>query len=151
MNASTIEKYFSGINDDSANFEIVRRLVATMGGSLDELAGIGTGAERDLGAYQMVVAGLEARLGEKDERISARWRLAEKERERAEEEIAYERRRARATSRSAPSASSAGKGMIFAPISSPPYSSGGFSSGFFVCRASRFSLMAASISTRSAV
>ena len=96
MNASTIEKYFSGINDDSANFEIVRRLVATMGGSLDELAGIGTGAERDLGAYQMVVAGLEARLGEKDERISARWRLAEKERERAEEEIAYERRRARA-------------------------------------------------------
>lgn len=96
MNASTIGKYFSGINDDSANFEIVRRLVATMGGSLDELAGIGTGAERDLGAYQMVVAGLEARLGEKDERISARWRLAEKERERAEEEIAYERRRARA-------------------------------------------------------
>lgn len=96
MNASTIGKYFSGINDDSANFEIVRRLVATMGGSLDELAGIGTSAERDLGAYQLVVAGLEARLGEKDERISARWRLAEKERERAEAEIAYERRRARA-------------------------------------------------------
>lgn len=96
MNANTIGKYFSGINDESANFEIVRRLVATMGGSLDELAGIGTGAERDLDAYQLVVAGLEARLGEKDERISARWRLAEKERERAEEEIAYERRRARA-------------------------------------------------------
>lgn len=96
MNASTIGKYFSGINDDSANFEIVRRLVATMGGSLDELAGIGTSAERDLGAYQLVVAGMEARLGEKDERISARWRLAEKERERAEAEIAYERRRARA-------------------------------------------------------
>lgn len=96
MNANTIGKYFSGINDESANFEIVRRLVATMGGSLDELAGIGTGAERDLDAYQLVVAGLEARLGEKDERISARWRLAEKEREHAEEEIAYERRRARA-------------------------------------------------------
>lgn len=96
VNASTIGKYFSGINDDSANFEIVRRLVATMGGSLDELAGMETGAERDLGAYQMVVAGLEARLGEKDERISARWNLAEKERERAEAEIAYERRRARA-------------------------------------------------------
>lgn len=96
MNANTIGKYFSGINDDSANFEIVRKLVATMGGSLDELAGIGTSAERDLDAYQLVVAGLEARLGEKDERISARWRLAEKERERAEEEIAYERRRARA-------------------------------------------------------
>lgn len=96
MNASTIGKYFSGINDDSANFEIVRRLVATMGGSLDELAGIGTSAERDLGAYQLVVAGMEARLGEKDERISARWRLAEKERERAEAVIAYERRRARA-------------------------------------------------------
>ena len=96
MNASTIGKYFSGINDDSANFEIVRRLVAAMGGSLDELAGMETGADRDLGVYQMVVAGLEARLGEKDERISARWRLAEKERERAEAEIAYERRRARA-------------------------------------------------------
>lgn len=96
VNASTIGKYFSGINDDSANFEIVRRLVATMGGSLDELAGMETGAERDLGAYQMVVAGLEARLGEKDERNSARWNLAEKERERAEAEIAYERRRARA-------------------------------------------------------
>lgn len=96
MNANTIGKYFSGINDDSANFEIVRKLVATMGGSLDELAGIGTSAERDLDAYQLVVAGLEARLGEKDERISARWRLAEKERERAEAEIAYERRRARA-------------------------------------------------------
>ena len=96
MNANTIGKYFSGINDDSANFEIVRKLVMCMGGSLDELAGIGTSAERDLDAYQLVVAGLEARLGEKDERISARWRLAEKERERAEEEIAYERRRARA-------------------------------------------------------
>ena len=57
-----------------------------MGGSLDELAGMETGADRDL----------EARLGEKDERISAQWRLAEKERERAEAEIAYERRRARA-------------------------------------------------------
>lgn len=66
-----------------------------MGGSLDELAGIGTGADRDLDAYQLVVAGLEARLGEKDERISARWRLAEKERERAEAVIAYERRRAK--------------------------------------------------------
>ena len=95
VNANTIGKYFSGIEDDSANFEIVRKLVASMGGSLDELAGIGTSAERDLDAYQMVVAGLEARLDEKDERISARWKLAEKERERAESEIAYERRRAK--------------------------------------------------------
>lgn len=96
INAGALSRYFAGIDDESANFETVRRLVATMGGSLDELAGIGTSAERDLGAYQLVVAGLEARLGEKDERISARWRLAEKERERAEAEIAYERRRARA-------------------------------------------------------
>ena len=45
--------------------------------------------------YRDVIAGLEARLDEKDERISARWKLAEKERERAEEVIAYERRRAK--------------------------------------------------------
>lgn len=96
VNANTLGKYFAGINDESANYETVRKLVMCMGGSLDELAGIGTGAERDPDAYQLVVAGLEARLDEKDERISARWRLAEKERERAEEEIAYERRRARA-------------------------------------------------------
>lgn len=95
MNANTIGKYFSGIEDNSANFEIVRKLVTSMGGSLDELAGIGASAERDLDAYQMVVAGLEARLDEKDERISARWKLAEKEREHAESEIAYERRRSK--------------------------------------------------------
>lgn len=36
----TIPHYFSDLDDDSANFEIVRKLVVTMGGSLDELAGI---------------------------------------------------------------------------------------------------------------
>lgn len=96
INAGTLSRYFAGIDDDSANFETVRKLVMCMGGSLDELAGMEAGADRDLDAYQLVVAGLEARLDEKDERISARWRLAEKERERAGEEIAYERRRARA-------------------------------------------------------
>ena len=36
----TIPKYFSGLEDESASFEIVRKLVMAMGGSLDKLAGI---------------------------------------------------------------------------------------------------------------
>lgn len=46
-------------------------------------------------AYKAVIAGLEARLDEKDERIEHRGRIATEEHERAEEAIAYERRRAR--------------------------------------------------------
>ena len=36
----TIPKYFTNMDDESAGFETVRKLVTVMGGSLDELAGI---------------------------------------------------------------------------------------------------------------
>ena len=115
----TIPKYFSGLEDESASFEIVRKLVMAMGGSLDELAGIRpkpvevspekltvdgfTESEikvilRWAGSqiahtYQAIVAGLEARLNEKDERLSDRALLFEDEHSRALEEIAVERKR----------------------------------------------------------
>lgn len=38
--AGTLPRYFTDMDDDSANFEIVRKLVVAMDGSLDELAGI---------------------------------------------------------------------------------------------------------------
>ena len=95
----TIGKYFSALDDESASYEILRRLVVCLGGSLDELAGLNTEAQKaegDVGqAYKAVIAGLEARLDEKDERIEHRGRIATEEHERAEEAIAYERRRAR--------------------------------------------------------
>lgn len=95
----TIGKYFSGIDDESASYEIVRKLVVYLGGSLDEMAGIradGHKADGDADqAYKAVIAGLEARLDEKDERIEQRGRIATEDHQRAEEAIAYERRRAR--------------------------------------------------------
>lgn len=95
----TVAKYMAGIDDDGAGFDAVRRMVYCMGGSLDELAGLNTDAQKaegDVGqAYKAVIAGLEARLDEKDERIEHRGRIATEEHERAEEAIAYERRRAR--------------------------------------------------------
>lgn len=70
-----------------------------LGGSLDELAGIRADGHRADGdadqAYKAVIAGLEARLDEKDERIEHRGRIATEDHRRAEEAIAYERRRAR--------------------------------------------------------
>ena len=115
----TIPKYFSGLEDESANFEIVRKLVMAMGGSLDELAGIRpkpvdvspekltedgfTESEikvilRWAGSqiahtYQAIVAGLEAQLNEKDERLSDRILMVENEHSRALEKIAVERKR----------------------------------------------------------
>ena len=115
----TIPKYFSGLEDESASFEIVRKLVMAMGGSLDELAGIRpkpvdvspekltedgfTESEikvilRWAGSqiahtYQTIVAGLEAQLNEKDERLSDRTLMVENEHRRALEEIAVERGR----------------------------------------------------------
>lgn len=95
----TIGKYFSALDDESASYEIIRKLVVCLGGSLDEMAGIradehgADGGADD--AYKAVIAGLEARLDEKDERIEHRGRIATEEHERAEEAIAYERRRAR--------------------------------------------------------
>lgn len=119
VNANTIGKYFSGIDDDSANFEIVRKLVASMGGSLDEMAGIAPPdvsvdeeklttdgyTETEIKAilrwsgseisrtYKAIVSGLEGRLKEKDERLTHRDALAAEEHRRTVEEIEYERRR----------------------------------------------------------
>lgn len=116
----TIPRYFGGMDDDSANFEVVRKLVMAMGGSLDELAGIApkqleisqekltedgyTEAEikailRWAGSeisrsYQAIVAALEARIAEKDERLAHRSGLMVEEHQRAKEDIAAERQRA---------------------------------------------------------
>lgn len=95
----TIGKYFSALDDESASYETLRRLVVCLGGSLDEMAGIRADEHRADGdadqAYKAVIAGLEARLDEKDERIEHRGRIASEDHQRAEEAIAYERRRAR--------------------------------------------------------
>lgn len=95
----TIGKYFSALDDESASYDILRRLVVCLGGSLDEMAGIRAEGHRADGdadqAYKAVIAGLEARLDEKDERIENRGRIASEDHQRAEEAIAYERRRAR--------------------------------------------------------
>lgn len=116
----TIPKYFGAMDDDSANFEIVRKLVTAMHGSLDELAGIAPKqleisqekltedgyTESEIKAilrwagseisrnYQAIVAGLEARLAEKDERLLHRTGLVEEEHKRTQEDIARERARA---------------------------------------------------------
>ena len=95
----TIGKYFSALDDESASYEILRRLVVCLGGSLDEMAGIRADEHKADGdadqAYKAVIAGLEARLDEKNERIEQRGRIASEDHQRAEEAIAYERRRAR--------------------------------------------------------
>lgn len=96
----TAAKYLSGVDDEAAGYETVRKLVLCLGGSLDELAGI---CRQDSdAAYQAIIAGLEARLAEKDarlnekdERIAHRGQLAEDEQQRAAEVLAYERKRAR--------------------------------------------------------
>lgn len=93
----TIPKYFSGMDDDSANFEIVRKLVMAMGGSLDELAGV----HRDpappdpTGDRSAVIAGLEAHLQEKEAHLSDKRRWMDEDHEHMQSVILYERRRAR--------------------------------------------------------
>lgn len=108
----TLSRYFSGMEDESASFENVRKLVMVMGGSLDELAGIQPkpievspekltedgfteseikvilrwAGSQIAHSYQAVVAGLEARLSEKDERLSHRSSLLEDEHQRVEDE-----------------------------------------------------------------
>lgn len=85
----TIPKYFSGMDDESAGFENVRKLVIVMGGSLDELAGIRSDPAPDpTGERSAVIAGLEAHLSE-----NRRW--MDKDHARARSVILYERRRAR--------------------------------------------------------
>ena len=91
----TVGKYLAGIDDESASFEIVRKLVVLLGGTLDELAGIDhPQAEHDESAYMAVVAGLEARLDEKDDRIKHRAELLDHEQERSDRSIERETRRA---------------------------------------------------------
>lgn len=91
----TLPRYFGNLDDDSASFEVVRKLVVAMHGSLDELAGIPImQAEHDESAYRAVVAGLEARLDEKDDRIKHRAELLDHEQERSDRSIERETRRA---------------------------------------------------------
>ena len=75
----TVGKYLAGIADEAAGYDAVRRLVVCLGGSLDELAGIRADGHRANGdadqAYKAVIAGLEARLDEKDKRIEHRGRI----------------------------------------------------------------------------
>lgn len=118
--SGTLPKYFSAMDDDSANFEIVRKLVVAMDGSLDELAGIAPKqlvineekltedgyTESEIRAilrwagseiarnYQAIVASLEARIAEKDERLAHRTGLMAEEHQRSKDDIAVERRRA---------------------------------------------------------
>lgn len=115
----TIPRYFGAMEDEAANFEIVRKLVVAMHGSLDELAGIAPKqleiseekltedgyTESEIKAilrwagseisrsYQAIVAGLEARIAEKDERLEHRSGLMEIEHNRAQAEILHERKR----------------------------------------------------------
>lgn len=91
----TLPRYFGTLDDDAANFEVVRKLVVAMHGSLDELPGIPLRqAEHDESAYKAVVAGLEARLDEKNDRIRHRAELLDDEQQRSERET---RRANRAT------------------------------------------------------
>lgn len=91
----TLPRYFGNLDDDSASFEVVRKLVVAMHGSLDELAGIPVmQTEHDESAYRAVVAGLEARLDEKDDRIKHRAELIDHEQERSDRSIERETRRA---------------------------------------------------------
>lgn len=85
----TIPKYFSGMDDESASFETVRKLVMVMGGSLDQLAGIRSDPAPDpTGDRSAVIAGLEAHLSDK-----RRW--MSEDHEHMQSVILYERRRAR--------------------------------------------------------
>lgn len=96
----TIGKYFAGIEDEAANFEIVRKIVVYLGGSLDMLAGISGNASTDgdvvvsrtgdeiSKAYEAIIAGLEARLSEKDKWFNQFY-------VRMQEAIQHERNRAK--------------------------------------------------------
>ena len=85
----TIPKYFTNMDDESASFETVRKLVMAMGGSLDQLAGIRSDPAPDpTGDRSAVIAGLEAHLSDK-----RRW--MSEDHEHMQSVILYERRRAR--------------------------------------------------------
>lgn len=79
----TIPRYFAGMEDDSANFEIVRKLVTALGGSLDEMAGI---PARNIPAPKSdseLVGTYKALLAEKDDRLAHRDRTIDYERKRS--------------------------------------------------------------------
>lgn len=79
----TIPRYFAGMEDDSANFEIVRKLVTVMGGSLDELAGIPSRASPEPKSDSEFVGTYKALLAEKDDRLAHRDRTIYYERKRS--------------------------------------------------------------------
>lgn len=79
----TIPRYFAGMEDDSANFEIVRKLVMAMGGSLDELAGIPSRASPEPKSDSELVGTYKALLAEKDDRLAHRDRTIYYERKRS--------------------------------------------------------------------
>lgn len=90
----TIPKYFTNMDDESAGFETVRKLVTVMGGSLDELAGIRSDPAPDpTGDRSAVIAGLEAHLQEKEAHLSAKRRWMNEDHEHMQSVILYERRR----------------------------------------------------------
>lgn len=79
----TIPRYFAGMEDDSANFEIVRKLVMAMDGSLDEMAGIPSRASPAPKSDSELVGTYKALLAEKDDRLAHRDRTIEDERKRS--------------------------------------------------------------------
>lgn len=79
----TIPRYFAGMEDDSANFEIVRKLVMAMGGSLDEMAGIPSRASPAPKSDSELVGTYKALLAEKDDRLAHRDRTIDDERKRS--------------------------------------------------------------------
>lgn len=101
----TLGKYFSGVDDESASFEIVRKIVVYLNGSLDELAGITHFEEESMKnghsgselskAYETIIAGLEARLVEKDERLKHRDALITQTHLRAMEIVKREQKRSK--------------------------------------------------------
>lgn len=79
----TIPRYFAGMEDDSANFEIVRKLVVAMGGSLDEMAGIPSRASPAPKSDSELGGTYKALLAEKDDRLAHRDRTIDYERKRS--------------------------------------------------------------------
>lgn len=79
----TIPRYFAGMEDDSANFEIVRKLVQAMDGSLDEMAGIPSRASPAPKSDSELVGTYKTLLAEKDDRLAHRDRTIVEERKRS--------------------------------------------------------------------
>lgn len=76
VSLGTIPRYFADMDDESANFEIVRKLVVAMNGSLDELAGLASRADPPQTADERIlsqaitVASQAATLEARNEKIA---------------------------------------------------------------------------------